>query len=327
MLPFLLLIGLYFYFDPFMLRGIREEELTRYGNVELNSDYLSSYRYLKGKDSYQWNSFMFGSSRVQPFHPDFWQPYLDSTDNIFVFKHRGGENIQGIYEKLKLIDAQGGKLKNVLIAVSIYELGLREPDYNAFMAIHSPILTEDNTWFSFGWKSFKTFFSKGLFVRYFDYKLFGQKRDYMKLYLKNYESENPATNTQDLVPHAADLDSVAYYKGRGSHFFLRDTTTNSHVEFPTIDAEQAQYLKNIKQIFDKHQTHFHFVIVPVYEPLRVNKADLTKLQHILGAEKVSDFSGITPFSRTKYSFSDVHHLRFWAAKGILQAAYSQDKQP
>lgn len=325
MLPFLLLIGLYFYLDPYMLRGLREEELTRYGNVELNGDYLSTENFLKHTPAYNYNTFVVGSSRAEPFLLEYWTPYLQGKVEPFVYTHRGGEGFEGVSEKLIFIAQNGDSLKNVLIILSKNTF-TPEPGVSEWFKLHDYRLSNTKK-ITFWWKSFKMYFSKGLFVRHLDYKLFGVKRGYMKSYLKQYSGLKPS-NTNDgnkELEAIISKDSTTFYeKTKKADFYSRKA------ELPALEAginpQMQAKLSEIKRLFDAHQTKYKIVIVPVYDLQPLNRQDLAALTTVFGKENVYDFSGLNQFSATKYQFSDINHIRPRTAQAILAYIYSTKQE-
>jgi len=109
----LLLLG-YFILAPFKV--VKDYKDYSYSHVISNRDYISTTMFLKHHEQYHYDSFIFGISRTLAYQCNSWRKYLSAEASPFVFD-ASYETIDGIYGKLKFLDATQVPLKNVLIII------------------------------------------------------------------------------------------------------------------------------------------------------------------------------------------------------------------
>jgi hypothetical protein len=111
-IPIISFLILYFYYDPFKVLRNYDDYSNQF--IAPNRDYVSTTMFIKNYKKYNYNSFIFGSSRTIAFRPNSWRKYLGDNSIPFMFD-ASNESIYGIYTKLKYLDSINVKLKNVLI--------------------------------------------------------------------------------------------------------------------------------------------------------------------------------------------------------------------
>lgn len=91
-LPFLALLGLYFYDDPF---EVLNEYKTYYKSpVAVNEGYVGWQHYRMQRDSLKYNSFLLGNSCTMAFQIKDWERYIPGGRAIRLY---GSANGWGIY--------------------------------------------------------------------------------------------------------------------------------------------------------------------------------------------------------------------------------------
>ena len=111
-LPFLILILLYIVIDPY--KKIWPDKYYSSEYELLSPGDVSTRLYLQNRGKYQYNSFVFGSSRATAYLCSEWSKYLPNDAHPFSYG-AWNESILGIWRKIKLIDSLHDPVKNVLL--------------------------------------------------------------------------------------------------------------------------------------------------------------------------------------------------------------------
>lgn len=128
-IPLLLLLGLYLWTDPF--RTLHAFDIHDVNAV--NREYVSTELYLRNKDTYQYNAFVFGSSQASGLNTYTWKMYLPDNVNTFLFQS-WGENITGVKQKMEWLDSDGAKIEHALILIDM-------PDFFEKKQIHQDAIS------------------------------------------------------------------------------------------------------------------------------------------------------------------------------------------
>lgn len=323
--PVLFIVGTFFYYDPYMLRGIRVNELTQFGNVALNSDILSTENYLLNREKEKYNTFVLGSSTAEAFLFEYWTPYLTGRVSPFMYTHKGGGGLQGIYEKVRFIDSKDDSLKNVLIILNRYSINGETLGEGEWGQLHDPrISIEPMQWKAFR-SSLNNYLSKGTFLRYLAYQWTQKEASYMNQFLRSYKPFNVHNLNERIAGEEAEIqkDSLAFYTPTKVKRFAKRNATPTGFSKKGFNSEKIEYVENMKRIFDKHKTMYKVIIMPMYDRVQMNKEDVSTLQTILGKENVFDFSGDTLMSQTYFNYEDESHLRPRAAKTLIDRAFKK----
>jgi len=143
----------------------------------LNRTYVSTKIYLKHKDSINYNSFVFGSSRSQAFKTSKWKEYLPK--DIIPFHYDAhSEDLYGIFKKIEFLDHQNSKIKHALIVIDRSTLaGTEKRDKHLLI---NPLEFGDVSKFDF----YSTYIIANLnprfMISYTDFYFFETHRGYMK---------------------------------------------------------------------------------------------------------------------------------------------------
>lgn len=317
--PLIVIIIAYIIADPFKV--VRKYDLYLSDCVMLNRGFVSTQVFLKNNERYNFDSFIFGSSRATAFTCNDWRNYLPTYSVPFSFG-AWNETIEGIYAKILFIAAQGNKIENVLILVDVDQTFIANAD--ALEKEHYDI-----SGIGF-WKFHKMYFIQSLREYYLipasiDYKLFNKRRTYMKNFVGMKIGDLDPINNDWKPFEETEIckDSVTYYSGSIGKFYRR--SENEAMSVRLIDSTYQQRLQKIDSIFDQHGTQVKIVIAPLYNQVRINEFDLETLKFIFKGENVYNYSGINPITNNMYNYrNDVSHIRIRTANRILREVYSNN---
>ena len=146
----------------------------------------------------QFNSFILGSSRAESYDAKYWEEnYLDKTERGFLL-NASGKNLLGINQKIKYIDNQNIKLKNVILTFDMDSL--REKKKVGFLMMQSPVLSSSKDAFDFYLAHLKTFMNPKFLVPFFLSKITDGKicnTEFNKFVLNNKKiSFDPSSNSK-----------------------------------------------------------------------------------------------------------------------------------
>jgi hypothetical protein len=317
-LPVILLMVSFVVLDPFRL--FKEyEDYSKNLFVNLNRDVVSTEVYLKNKDKYHYNSFIFGSSRTLAYKTEAWRNQLEPGASPFVFD-ASGESIFGIWSKVKFIDRQGGQLDNCLIILCTDASFKYESDHHDHLGIKHPSVA-GTSWINFYWVFFKAYLDRPFFKSYLKYLRTRKYDASMKGYIEPRDIKyNTVTNDAWIVDQEREWqdNQPAYYAKRQSLFYDRPVVEK--VSKAQISPLQASMLKDIRQIFKKHGTSYKWVISPLYDQVRFNGTDLQLLKELFEGQ-VFDFSGKNAFTEDKSHYYENSHYRPAIGEEIMRRIY------
>jgi len=319
-IPFLFLFLTYFILDPFRVL-YNYEDYSKDLFVQINRDFVSTETFLKNRSKYQFNSFIFGSSRTLAYKTWEWKKWLPDNAVPFCFD-ASNENLFGIWSKIKYIDNLGDKISNALIVICSDVTFVSNTDYDSYLYIKDPRISR-NCPGRFKFEFLKAFFSNRFYVRYIDYSIFHQYRNYMFGYIGrtkiNYE---PIFNDCYLMNLDEELkaDPEAYYLKYA--YYFRRNNTNQPCLTPMIDEKSQNMLADIANIFVKHGTNFKIIISPLYDQKKFNETDLLSLKNIFGSSNVFDFSGMNKYTSDFHNFYESSHYRPFVGAQLLKCVYS-----
>jgi len=316
--PFFILVLIYLISDPF-------EILYNYDNyngniyIPKNRDFISTEMYLKNSKKYIYDSFIFGASTAVCIPPSIWGKHIKTSNRIFSFD-ASGENIVGIWSKIKYVQQMNDHLKNALL---VFDTGVTFGKFNN----NIPVLM----------KHYKVYHSSKLFFHYIYFlkflnikflialvhhgvsnKFYPYMDDVLDNRLYYYDEITNEIHTYARL-NELKIDSIHYYLKR------RDLLTpRSDIQLfmdRQIDTNHIRMLKEINEIFVKDGTDFRIVITPLYNQIAFNKDDLRILQTIFGEKNIFDFSGINEFTKKTSNYYDVFHFKPYVGAEILDIVY------
>ena len=323
--PFVVLIVLYFYVDPFkVIKNYSSFYRSGYPQyVVLNKGFVSTATFDRYNSIYHYNSFVLGNSRSIFYEVSDWVPYLNGINKCFHFD-ASNENIYGIYKKVKYLDFKMSQIDNVLLILDHSTLSDAKPHAEGHLFIIPPQLENNQNFFQFHLAFIKSFLNPRLLFGLMDLNLFGEIRTYMKK--ASLFDDRPVV--YDLISNEIrfeyfeemiDEDESLYYQSRKHLFYTR--TGKREYSRPSIYSEQKKCLEEIKRIFNKHKTNYKIIINPLYDQIALNQNDLNYLDNLFGAQNVFDFSGINEYTNDYKNYYETSHYRPQVARRIIQAIY------
>jgi hypothetical protein len=314
-----IILAAYLIFDPFYV--IKEYNDFSNKITSGNKDYISTTIFLRNYRKEKYDSYILGSSRTVAFQHSAWQKHLPDSSKIFTYDAYS-ETIYGIYKKIKLIDSLGLKLNNVLIIVEKDETFMTENNSKGYLFIKHPVLSGEN-FYEFHWEFLKSYLTPKFLFCYYSRLIWGKYSPFMLGVIEPFKTKiTPVSNETKWV----ELDQMLaeseteYYKKMNHLFPVRDGVFRTETK-PKISAKQKKMLNEIKSIFNRHNTHYRFVISPLYQQVKFNKTDLDILKSTFGSAYVYDFSGINDLTKPKTNYYEFSHYRPKVGEQIMQHIY------
>lgn len=317
-LPVWLLLFGYFIFDPFKV--LRTYDNFSFPDVLPNRDYISTEIFLNNYQQYDFNSFVFGSSRTLAFRPESWVKYLPEGSRPFIFD-ASGESIYGINKKIKLIDQLELKIENVLIIICLDVSFQRSANHEGHLYIKHPEISGEY-FLPFQLTFLQAYANPGFLLSFYDFKLTGKFKPYMLDYLENraitYDKVNNKMTIED-QNHELALNQVAYYEKRKDVFYQR--SENQFIDtVKQINDVHKKLLFEIKQLLDKHKTNYKVVISPLYDQIKFHPEDQKILESYFG-ENLYDFSGKNNITDEITNYYESSHYRPTVGDTIFRSIY------
>lgn len=317
-IPFGVLTAGYVYFDPFQV--LKKHKNTNFREISPNRDYVSTEMFLKNYNQYQYNSFVFGSSRTLAYKPLTWYNYLNPDAKIFMFD-AANESIYGIYKKIKFLEARKVILNNILIILCHSCSFENDTNQKGYLFIKHPLISEESA-FKFQLEFYKTYLNPRYFLRFYDYIFSGKYKKYMKSYFEFGKTTiDSITNQMCEIDHENELkrDFNAYYKKRNAVFYNRNGEKKDNIS--RINKKHLFMLQEIKRILKKHKTNYKVILSPLYDQVRFNKTDLILLKNTFG-NNLFDYSGKNTFTYLKTNYYEDSHYKPCVGDSILKQIYN-----
>ena len=326
----LIIVG-YFYFDPFQVL-YKHTDYSTSNFVECDRDYISTETYLNKKSKYNYNSFMFGSSRTMAYKPETWKKYLDKDAKIFAYDATM-ESIYGIYKKVKFLDSTGADIKNALfIFCRDYTFATTENPKIHILKKH-PILSGENL-FDFQYTFFKSYFNINFLFSYYTRLLTGKHYSFMNEYVNELKiAYHPSSNHLMLVDaermirenpkkYYNKYKQKFYCKKDGKGILIQDIiiAEDETISKNRIDKKMVEMLKEINQILIKHNTKYVIILQPLLEKIKYSKTDYRILNKIFG-KHIYDFTGKNKFTISIDNYYDWSHFRPQVGDEIFKKVY------
>lgn len=314
-LPFLALLGLYFYDDPF---EVLHEYKTYYKSpVAVNEGFVGWQYYRMQRDSVKYNSFLLGNSCTMAFQAKDWEKHLPGGRAIRLYG--SAERLGNIYWKVRALDAVQDSIKNVLILLDYATLKQTQVANISTQVLH-PEISGQNNW-EFQMCFLQTFFNPDFCVPYVDFRLFRQYRRYMRGVINDHAVERNCVSNDVYNPREKEIAALgeSYWERHKKEFPARDTIQK--VTPPIIMKKQYDMLSEMRDIFVKRGTNYKILINPKYNQVKLNPDDLKQLQEIFGKENVFDFSGINEYTADIHNYYEKGHYRPQLGRKMLDVIY------
>lgn len=273
----------------------------------------------------RYNSFILGSSRTTGLYACYLQQKIAGA-RVF---HYGNwnESIGGIYAKLRLLDAEGYRLDNVVIYLdtdfSFDSSGVCTP-YDHYL------LTGENR-YQYYYDHYLAFFS-------------GFNSDKMKILLGkkvsgeiypgwqsdlltndcNHTCSDSIVQTYGNINMDADFRMRIDSMSRAGFLYRRPDTVQ--YKAPQVSAGEAVMLTAIKELFKKHRTRYCVIVTPLYDQAKFNPADMALLQQAFG-NHLFDFSGKNSFTDNRNNYPDRKHFLPYISKLMIDSVLLKSGQP
>lgn len=321
-IPLLLLLGLYLWTDPF--RTLHTFDINNVNSV--NREYVSTELYLRNKDTYRYNAFVFGSSQASGLNTYTWKMYLPESASTFLFQGWSDE-IVGVKEKLEWLDANGANIKYALILMDMpgfFDMAALES--HSPLAMHHYALHKQPKWQYHAWE----------YINYIQKP--SEWINFTKIHIKGTEAPletDPITNDWLLenaenfkeIPKQDSLSQCSE-QTRRTFFLLNLNVSEKDVKMAStmIDDSFMPTLQAVKSIFDKQHTDYYIIITPVYRYTHpyINLQDLEKLQNVFGADRVYDFSSRVEYTSDYNDFFDPVHFGTRLGWFMLREVYTKE---
>lgn len=320
-LPIIILLGLlipfYIISDPFKV--LRPYDDYSYMPVITSRDYISTEMYLKNKGKYNYNSFIFGSSRTLAFSPASWKKYLKQSDHPFVFD-ASAENIHGVWQKIVFLNAHQTKIKNVLIIIDHDAAFMRDYDNPGHLMIKHPAIS-GSSYFSFHLVFFRDFMNPKFLYHFLKYKFTNKYDDSMLGFIENREIKmDRVTNEITIEDYEKELkgNPGEFYNKRKSFFYQRSGTVIDSIN--RISAAQENLMKEIVNIFKSQGTDYKVIIGPLYEQVKFSPHDQQILKEVFDGN-LYDYSGENEFTSSITNYYEAFHYRPTVGDSILKEIY------
>lgn len=313
---FILMIG-YFIIDPFKIIRTYDAYPDNFAK-SLNRDRISTQIFLNNHRTYNYKSFIFGSSRSSVFYAREWGKHINDTTPYHF--DASCETISGVATKLKFIESKGNKINNVLL---VFDRSLFNYEQDTLGSVFiQDYRVSGLQWWKYHTVFINTYFSKGFFVALYDNLLTGNFRKYMRQFLEfrkiNY---TPVVNDFVFTSYIEQIkkDSVGYYN-QPNFFYKRSKEKN--IQPPAIKPYQLKYLAMIQESLKKNNTKFKIILGPTYDQAYFNQQDLATLIKYFGKENVYDFSGINEYTENIANYYEIYHYKPSVANDIMAKIYA-----
>lgn len=305
----------YFVFDPFKALYSYDS----YSHTHSNRDYYSVEMFNKRYLHEKYDSFIFGSSRTLGYNPSSWKKHLSNDASPFMLDGYG-ENIYGIYHKIKYLDSLNVNIRNVLIIFDTDATLVNTKPLDGFLYTKHPLIS-GNSMFSFQLEQFLAYFNANMILRYYLYRFGGVKNDFIYHYLGNIRaSVDPISNELRRDDLDRQIENDPNFFNRPVFYSRPDEVGISGVQ---IEGEVYEMLKTIAAILKKHNTDYKIIIGPDYNQNKYCDSDKQKLDELFGEKNVYDFSGKNAFTESKYNYYENSHYRPLVGDSIMNYIYKQ----
>jgi hypothetical protein len=317
--PIVLISCLYIYFDPF--KTIWNYKSYYPSIVGLDDDYICLETYKNNKVRYNYDSFIFGSSRSKFYEIDSWRKYIHS-ENCFHFSV-SGETILGIYRKFLYLRDNHIKIENSLIVLDPGILA-SSIERKGHLFLSHPELSDRN-WLAFQLGFFKVFLTQDFLYSYFNF-LFSKRID-TKIKDLSILDDTPVEynlkyNEIKLCSFENSIKSnpkIFYNNNKMKIFYTR--AYEQQISKPVIAEPQFKMLKEIFEVLKANKTEYKIIISPLYDQIKCNKSDLDVLRKIFGSKNVFDFSGINQITNDYHNYYETSHYRPHIGEYIMNEIY------
>lgn len=289
-----------------------------------NRDYLSSELFIYNYPEYQYDSYIFGSSRGCGINSYQWLSYLPEGSSQFLFQ-AWGETITGIDQKITYIEEHQYQLNNVIILLDIPGTFSKPQLSNRALSIKDPRFSHQPRWL----------FHTVLFLDFIQ-----KPSEWWRAIQNKVKSYSPAVTfdpiSNDWKNENKELDlscppqkeCLKNMSEKAKEVFMRDYVNNPYITLPesarVIDNSMRLIMTHIKCIFDRNNTDFKVIVTPGYgyQYPEISDEDFHILQQVFGVENVFDFSKKKDITLDYENFADPNHFGLNVGWEMLKEVYS-----
>ena len=316
--PVLVIVVSFVILDPFKILYDYDEYSPYYFAV--SRSLISTKTFDKNYEKERFDSFIFGDSRVVGFQTDYWKKYLPQDASPFVFMS-AGESLYGMWLKVKYVDEKGLKIKNAILLISDTILKWTTDSEMAVFAQY-PALNK-GSYASYYVKFLEVYTSDLNFLTVASYKLLGRTLplvgggvDKREIFL------NPVTNDVWFTnPEKQILENPDYYY---QEVGLRPNPRGESTYPVFIKSEQKKLLRRIKGVLDRHETDYHFIVIPDWDQKKLHPQDKRYLEMVFGSCRVHDFSGANAITEEMTNYYEWTHFRPHVGEMIMDSIYGDE---
>jgi hypothetical protein len=117
-------------------------------------------------------------------------------------------------------------------------------------------------------------------------------------------------------------DSVLYFNNNRSKFGNRDSLRLKSQDWK-IKSEDLEFLQEIKQIFDNHNTNYAIVLGPNFDQIPFSFSEKSKLEKIFNHENIWDFTGVNTITNCVSNYYEMSHYRIGVGKNLIDSIYAK----
>lgn len=325
LLPLIVIMLPFFIGDPFKIlrhydRYYPEDGIPLY--INNNRSYVSTRMYLQYKDSFHYNSFIFGSSRSGNFLVKDWTLYLPDSASCFHFNGYG-ESLYLVHKKLLFVNGKS-PIDNVLLPVDAELLGKDTP-FKGHIWVTPIELLDYHQFGEFYGEHIRAYLSPKLFLAYTDLLLTNKVRPYMMEWgIVDTVPTHYLLSSNERAKHIPIIPCPdSYYTERLLNDFAsarRDTSDYA----PMLKENHKSMLRDIKSVFDQNHTNYKIVINPMWNQRCLAQDDVDYLIELFGKDNVFSFEGKNSITEDYHNYQNATHFWPHIAAKMMQIIYESD---
>lgn len=317
-IPLVILMGLYWWTDPF--RCLHPFDINN--TDATNREYLSTELFLHNKDSIHYDSYIFASSKGGGLNTYQWKQYLGGDAQPFLFQ-AWGETLTGEYLKLKYLDESGLSIRNAIVLLDIPGSFINEQLPHKALSMKHFLFTDGTRWGYNAVQFFNYIQKPGIWVNSIINR--NKREAYCADPITNDWNRSNSYDYCD-IPEQDSLKQCSPNTRNSLFERIRGRSIDDiSVSSPLIGKDMEMMLCEMKAIFEKHHTNYVVILSPAicFENPSVNPDDLTILRRIFGVDNVYDYTGVNPYTTDVNDYSDPGHFGRRVGWLILRDIYEK----
>ena len=318
-LPILLLFAIYLYTDPFCT--IRDFDLSNVDDT--NREYQSMELFLRNKDKYAYDSFVFASSRGSSINTYTWKMYLPDEAQPYLFQS-WSETLTGIELKIQYLYENNIPIRNALVLIDIPGTFVENQLSHESLTLKHYLFTGQPRWMYNGIHFCNYIQKASLWVESIK-KSIGQVS--YPLMSDTITNDTYAKNKLDymFLPEQDSMKSTTNEVRQNFSLRIANKSIDDAQMSPRlINSKFISQLRNIKYIFEQNKTNYQIIIAPgfCYTTQYINSEDLILLKDIFGENRVHDYSIPNELNMDYNNFIDPGHFDLHTGFIMLQEIYT-----